>query len=108
MISGIIDSGAVLSIISRSLASSLPVRSLGSFEGAFSGLLGEPIAVHFGLLDSIDLGGMSIANVPVAIMPDDKMRFLINDKKEFKMDLLLGAGRFYIAGTKHLPRDILE
>ena len=32
-----------------------------------------------------------IENVPVAIMPDDKMRFLISDKKEFKIDFLLGA-----------------
>ncbi|MDQ6801926.1 MAG: aspartyl protease family protein [Acidobacteriota bacterium] len=90
-LSTIIDSGAVLSIISQSLATSLPVKTLGPFEGTFSGLLGEPIAVHFGILDSVDVGRMTIANVPVAIMPDDKMRFLISGKKEFKIDLLLGA-----------------
>ena len=90
-LSTIIDSGAVLSIISQSLASNLPVKTLGSFEGSFSGLLGEPIPVHFAILDSLELGRMNIANVPVAIMPDDKMRFLISGKKEFKIDLLLGA-----------------
>jgi hypothetical protein len=90
-LSTIIDSGAVLSIISQSLASSLPVKTLGTFEGTFSGLLGEPIPVHFGILDSVELGRMTIANVPVAIMPDDKMKFLISGKKEFKIDLLLGA-----------------
>ena len=90
-VSGIVDSGAVLSIISQSLASSLPVHLLGNFEGTFSGLLGEPIPVHFGILEQLDLGKMSIANVPVAIMPDDKMKFLVSGKKEFKIDLLLGA-----------------
>jgi hypothetical protein len=90
-LSAIIDSGAVLSIISQSLASNLPVKTLGTFEGTFSGLLGEPIPVHFGILDSVELGRMTIANVPVAIMPDDKMKFLISGKKEFKIDLLLGA-----------------
>ncbi|HEX9500135.1 MAG TPA: aspartyl protease family protein [Thermoanaerobaculia bacterium] len=90
-LSTIIDSGAVLSIISQSLASTLPVKMLGPFEGTFSGLLGEPIPVRFGILDSVDLGRMSIANVPVAIMPDDKMKFLISGKKEFKIDFLLGA-----------------
>jgi hypothetical protein len=90
-VSAIIDSGAVLSIVSRSLASELPVRMLGTFEGAFSGLLGEPIQVQFGILESVQIGAMSIANVPVAVMPDDKMRFLISGKKEFKMDFLLGA-----------------
>lgn len=86
-----IDSGAVLSIVSRSVASAVPVRRLGSMEGTFAGLLNEPITVQFGILDSLDIGGMHIANVPVAIMPDDKMKFLVNGKNEFKMDLLLGA-----------------
>lgn len=86
-----IDSGAVLSIVSRSAANALPVRPLGTFEGTFTGLLGEPIPVRFGLLDALDIGGMRIANVPVAIMPDDKMKFLVNGKTEYQMDVLLGA-----------------
>lgn len=90
-ISAIIDSGAVLSIISQSLASSLSIKMLGTFEGTFSGLLGEPIPVHFGLLEKVEIGRMNIANVPVAIMPDDKMKFLVTGKKEFKIDFLLGA-----------------
>ena len=92
-VEAIVDSGAVLSIISERLAQSLPVRSLGKFEGTFYGLLGEPITVHFGMLDTLELGGMVIENVPVAIMPDEKMRFLINkaEGKEFKMNFLLGT-----------------
>jgi hypothetical protein len=92
-VEAIVDSGAVLSIISERLADALQVRSLGTFEGTFYGLLGEPIAVRFGLLDTLELGGMVIENVPVAIMPDVKMRFLINKKegKEFNMNLLLGT-----------------
>jgi len=89
--SAIVDSGAVLSIVSQSLASAIPVRSLGDFEGTFSGLLGEPIPVRFGMLDKLELGRMVIENVPVAIMPDDKMKFLVTGKKEFRIDFLLGA-----------------
>src|SRR5207245_535455 len=37
-VSAIIDSGAVLSIVSRNLASELPVRMLGTFEGTFAAL----------------------------------------------------------------------
>lgn len=89
----IVDSGAVLSIISSRLAASLPVRSLGTFQGTFYGLLGEPINVSFGILDTLELGGMVVENIPVAIMPDEKMRFLINRKegKEFSMNFLLGS-----------------
>ena len=89
----IIDSGAVLSIVSQRVADQMNVRRLGDFEGTFFGLLGEPIRVEFGLLDTVELGRMVVENVPVAIMPDDKLRFLVNrrDGKEFRMDFLLGS-----------------
>lgn len=90
-VSGIVDSGAVLSIISESLGKSMPVRSLGDFQGTFAGLLGEPIGVRFGILETLEIGRMKIENVPVAIMPDDKMKFLVSGRKEFRIDLLLGA-----------------
>jgi hypothetical protein len=95
-VEGIIDSGAVLSIVSTRLAAELPVRRLGNFRGTFYGLLGEPIVVEFGIIDTLELGGMVIENIPVAIMPDDKMRFLISKEEgtegnEFRMDFLLGS-----------------
>ncbi|MEO6260527.1 MAG: pepsin/retropepsin-like aspartic protease family protein [Thermoanaerobaculia bacterium] len=88
-LTAIVDSGAVLSIVSRQLADQVRVRSLG-IKGTFTGLLGEAISVEFGLVESLQLGRMVIENVPVAIMADDKMRFMVT-KSEFKMDLLLGA-----------------
>jgi hypothetical protein len=90
-ITAIIDSGATLSILSKSVAAELAIKRLGKFEGTFFGLLGEPIPVQFGLLDSVQLGHMNVTNVPVAIMPDDKLKFLIPGQPEFKMDFLLGA-----------------
>lgn len=92
-VEAIIDSGAVLSIMSRRLADELHVKSLGKFEGTFYGLLGEPITVNFGVIDALELGDIVIENVPVAIMPNEKMRFLINKNEghEFHMDFLLGS-----------------
>jgi hypothetical protein len=92
-VEAIIDSGAIISIISQRLADSLPVKRLGTFEGTFYGLLGEPIAVKFGIVETLELGGIVVENVPVAIMPDEKMRFLISrrDGTEFRMDFLLGS-----------------
>ncbi|HEX9162086.1 MAG TPA: retroviral-like aspartic protease family protein, partial [Thermoanaerobaculia bacterium] len=90
-VSAVIDSGAVLSIVSQRLAAQVPVRRLQTSRGTFYGLLGEPIPVDFGLIDTLELGDMVVENVPVAIMPDDKMRFFVTGKKEFRIDFLLGA-----------------
>lgn len=92
-VEGILDSGAVLSIVSQRLAASMPVKALGTTTGTFYGLLGEPIPVTFGLIDSVELGEIVVENVPVAIMPDDKMRFLISKREgtQFNMDFLLGS-----------------
>ena len=91
MTMAVIDSGAVLSIISERLASEIPVRHLPISRATFYGLLGEPISVEFALLERLELGDMVLADVPVAIMPDDKMRFLVTGKNDFKIDFLLGA-----------------
>jgi tetratricopeptide (TPR) repeat protein len=87
----VVDSGAVLSIISQELASKLPVRRLKVQPGTFFGLLGEPITVEFGILDKLELAGMIVENVPVAIMPDEKMTFFVNGERTFSIDFLLGA-----------------
>jgi hypothetical protein len=87
----IVDSGAVMSIVSRKFAASVPIRKLGNFEGTFAGLLGEPIQVEFGIIDSLQIGKMTIENVPVAIMPDEKMKFIVTGKNEFSIEFLLGA-----------------
>lgn len=91
-VKAVIDSGAVMTIISEELASALKVHSLGDSVGTFYGLLGEPIRVRFGILDSVALGAVVVSNIPVAIMPDDKMSFVGGgDRRPFKIDLLLGA-----------------
>jgi hypothetical protein len=87
----IVDSGAVMSIVSRKFADSVPIRKLGNFEGQFTGLLGEPIQVEFGIIESLQIGRMIIENIPVAIMPDDKMKFIVTGKNEFSIEFLLGA-----------------
>ncbi len=87
----VIDSGAVLSIVSEQFAGIAGVKSLGSFKGTFYGLLGEPISVTFGLIDSMTFGGLRVENIPVAIMPDSKLHFFVHKDEPFRMDLLLGA-----------------
>lgn len=90
-VTAIIDSGAVLSIISQRMANTLGVKPLPGAPGTFYGLLAEPIPVRFALIDVMHIGLIEVRNVPVAIMPDDKMRFFVSGNREYSMDLLLGA-----------------
>ncbi len=90
-VSAVIDTGAVTSIASQRLADELSLRTLPGVRGTFYGLLGEPIPVEFALLDSVTVGDIVVENVPIAIMPDDKMQFVVNGRREFKLDFLLGA-----------------
>lgn len=87
----VIDSGAVMSIISTRLANDMTVQRLSNIQGVFFGLLGEPISVSFAVLDSIQIGGMIVRHVPVAIMPAEKMQFVVLNRQPFSMDFLLGA-----------------
>ncbi|MCU1231372.1 MAG: hypothetical protein JWO97_4256 [Acidobacteria bacterium] len=90
-VSAVVDTGAVISIVSKRYAELMSLKPIGDFEGTFYGLLGEPIAVRFAVLDSVEIGDMVVRSVPVAIMPDEKMKFLVSDKKEYHIDFLLGA-----------------
>ena len=90
-VSGIIDSGAVICIVSEQLAGELGLKQLGDIQGTFTGLLNEPIPVRFALLDSMELGDMTVSKIPVAIMADEKMKFFISGKKEFRIELLIGT-----------------
>ena len=118
-IDAVIDSGAVLSIVSRRIATQLGLQPVSESEGTFFGLLGEPLQVQFALLERLELGSIVIENVPVAIMPDDKMKFLVNKKEgtELNIDFLLGSNllkefrlelmfdRKQVRFTKLTPKD---
>ena len=90
-VDAVIDSGAVMTIVSASLASSAGIQSLGEFRGTFFGLIGEPIEVTFGLIRVLQIGGLHVHDVPVAIMPDRKLNFMIAGDRTFRIDMLLGT-----------------
>lgn len=90
-VSAVIDTGAVMSIASETMARRAEIRPLGDFGGTFLGLLGEPIAVRFGVVDSLVIGDLEVRNIPVAVMADDKLQFFVYNQEPFRMDFLMGA-----------------
>jgi tetratricopeptide (TPR) repeat protein len=87
----VVDSGAAMSIVSRSFAERARIRPLAAANGVFYGLLAEPIPVTFGLIESMSFGDLTVSNIPVAIMRDDKLRFFLREQEPFHIDLLLGT-----------------
>lgn len=90
-VSGIIDSGAAMTIISDRLAAEARLPFIGEVTGTFYGLLNEPIEVRFAMIDRLRIGEMTIRDVPVAVMSGEKMKFLTLNKAPFHIDMLLGA-----------------
>ncbi len=87
----VLDSGAVMSIVSRSFAEKAGIRKLEKVDGYFYGLLGEPIAVQFGMIDSLRIREMTIRNMPVAIMDDSKLHFFVEKDEKFDIEFLIGT-----------------
>ncbi|HUO84604.1 MAG TPA: pepsin/retropepsin-like aspartic protease family protein [Thermoanaerobaculia bacterium] len=87
----VIDSGAAHTIVSESLAGTVGLVPIENARGVFYGLLGEPIAVSLSRIDSLEIGSMTVRNVPVAIMSDEKLSFFTRNQQRIRLDLLLGA-----------------
>jgi hypothetical protein len=90
-VEAVIDSGAVLSIVSERFAREAGIEALGKTVGTFYGLVGEPIPVTFGLIRTIRIGKVELLDVPVAIMADSKLSFFVDSERNFQMDFLLGT-----------------
>lgn len=89
-VEAVIDSGAVFTILSTSLAEEASVRRLGR-SGTLRGLLNEPIPIEFGVVDRLEIGELVARDLLVAIIPDDLLSFLIDDQQQYQMKLLLGT-----------------
>lgn len=99
-VAAVIDSGAVFTIMSRSLAESSGIKILGR-SGKLLGLLNEPIMVEFGVIQNLEIGRLRVTDLLVAVMPDEDLRFLVRGSRPYQMDLLLGTNLL-----RHLRLDL--
>lgn len=89
-VASVIDSGAALSIISESVAGRLDLDPLDGITGEVSGLLGSRVRVEFGLIRQLHLGDVVISNIPVAVIPDHRLRFRTTEG-DFDIEFLIGT-----------------
>lgn len=89
-VAAVIDSGAVFTIVSETLATRTNVRRLGR-RGTLLGLLDEPIPIEFGIVEDLQIGDLHANGLLVAVMSDADLRFFVLNRETFQMDLLLGT-----------------
>lgn len=69
----ILDTGASLSVLSRSLAEELGARLVGDETGLFHTSTTRMIEAHPAVLDELRLGSLTIRNHPVAVLDDEDL-----------------------------------
>jgi predicted aspartyl protease len=71
----VLDSGASYCIVTRSFARRAGLREIPESDAWGRGLQQKRIPLTFGVIDRLDVAGLTVENVPVMIMPDDALYF---------------------------------
>jgi predicted aspartyl protease len=87
----VLDSGASVSLLTDSAADRLGVRFVPGATAAARGLHGTETPMRLGWLDSVQLGDVSLADVPVGVLPDGTLTFETRSLGVFRLNGVLGA-----------------
>ena len=71
----VLDTGASYSIVTRSFAGRVSLREIPDSDAWGRGLHQKEIPLTFGAVNRLELGGRTVTNVPVMIMPDEALTF---------------------------------
>lgn len=85
-----IDTGASEIVLDTAFAQELGVPQFGAVQGTFSG--GQHAEVKQGRIDSLSLGGWTVRNLPVAMLP---LRQLSSGLEAKQIDGVIGTTFFY-------------
>ncbi len=103
----LIDTGAADTILDSSVASSLGIKTIATFEGTFAG--GATAEVGYGILDAITLNGVTINSLPVSLLPSETIEeFATLFNNELTISGIIGIGVFkQFLVTMDYPADQL-
>lgn len=83
------DTGADMCIVDNEVATELGLKEISSAVGAFGG--GKPARMGFSKLDSLAIGGITLRDVPVMIIPTQRFSKAFADGK-FPIGGIIGTG----------------
>lgn len=87
----VLDSGASISLLTESAAARFGVTPVPGAEASAYGLHQVEIPLRMGWIRSLELGGLTITNVPVGILQDDALAFTTTTAGHFKFAGVLGV-----------------
>ncbi len=87
----VLDSGASISLLTESAAARMGVRFVPGATAAARGLHDTETPMRMGWLDSVQIGDLTVTDVPVGILPDGTLTFETAALGVFKLNGVLGA-----------------
>lgn len=87
----VFDSGASLSLLTESAAERLGVKPIPDAIASAYGLHQVEFPLHFGYAKTVQLGGVTLKNVPFGILADEALTFETALTGKFKFSGVLGA-----------------
>lgn len=87
----VLDSGASLSLLTESAAARLGVTKIPDAVASAIGLHNTEFPLHFGLAKTLEVGGVTLTNVPFGILADAFLTFQRNNDVKFECPGVLGV-----------------
>jgi hypothetical protein len=100
----LLDTGANLSVVSRSLAERLGLQPLPGFGQTMSGLTGIENPLQVALLPVLQMGGATLRNVVVLILEDANLNLKLPNES-YQINGIIGYPVFQALGTITFLRD---
>ena len=100
----LLDTGANLSVVSRSLAKKLGLQSLPGFGQTMSGLTGIENPLQVAIVPVLQIGGATLRSVVVLILDDDNLKIKLPNKS-YQINGIIGYPVFQALGVVTFFQD---
>lgn len=100
----LLDTGANLSVVSRSFARQLGIKLLPGFGQTMSGITGIENPLQVALLPTLQMGGATLHNVVVLVLDDSNLR-IGTGEQAYQINAIVGYPVFQALGAVRFQRD---
>ena len=100
----LLDTGANLSVVSRSFARRLGLKPLPGFGQTMAGITGIENPLQVAVLPMLEMGGATLHNVVVLVLDDSNLKIEIG-KQVYQINAIVGYPVFQALGAISFQRD---